>query len=72
MIKLRIIKWTEHVAQKREIKMSSQFWSENLKARERLEHLGVHGKDIIMNFRDVNWVHRPRGRDQWRAFVKTV
>jgi hypothetical protein len=49
----------------------------NLKGRDHLEDLGVDGKDIRMDVREigwegVQWIHLDQDRDQWWDVVKTV
>jgi hypothetical protein len=41
VIKSRRMRWAEHVARMREMRMNTIFWLENLKGREHLEDLDI-------------------------------
>jgi hypothetical protein len=50
---------------------------ENLKGKDNLEDLGVDGKIIRMDIREVewknvDWIHLAQDKGQWRAVVNTV
>jgi hypothetical protein len=52
-------------------------WLENLKGREHAEDLGVNGKNVRKDLREiglegVNWMHPSQDRDQCWALVNTV
>jgi hypothetical protein len=50
--------------------MNTKFLSENLKGRNHLEELGIDGKIIRMDHREiewegVDWMHLAQDRNQW-------
>jgi len=50
---------------------------ENLKKRDPLEDLGIHGANIRMELTEigwegVDWIHLSQDRDQWWALVNMV
>jgi len=46
-IKSRQMRWVGHTARMEAMRMHTTFWSENLKGKDHLEHLGVDGKIIL-------------------------
>jgi hypothetical protein len=59
--------------------MRTEFWSENLKARDHLKSLSIDERTILEwildkwgGGEDVEWVHLPQRRNQWWAIVNTV
>jgi len=59
-----MMRWAGHVAY-----MYAKCWSENLKGRDHLEDLGVDGKIVLVDLREigwegVNWMHRAQDRPQ--------
>jgi hypothetical protein len=57
--------------------MTTIFWMENLKKRDPLEDLGIHGANIRMELTEigwegVDWIHLSQDRDQWWALVNMV
>jgi hypothetical protein len=57
--------------------MHKKCWLESLKGRDHSEDLGVDGRIILKCIVGkwswgIDWIHLPKDRDRWRAFVKTV
>jgi hypothetical protein len=55
---------------------SYRIWFANLKERDRLEYLRVHGKIILKwifnRKRGVDWIDLAQDRDRWRALKSTI
>jgi hypothetical protein len=57
--------------------MHTIFWLGNLRERDHFEDLGVDGKNIRIDLREIEWVgvycmHLAQDSDQWRVFVNMV
>jgi 3-methyladenine DNA glycosylase AlkD len=55
-----------------------EFRSDNLKKRDHLEDLGIHGTIISkwilreIRWKGVDWIRLVQDRDQWRDLVKSL
>jgi sugar diacid utilization regulator len=49
-------------------------WSEDLKGRDHLKDLVIHGNTLKYNLEKlgVDWIHLAQNMDQWQAFVNIV
>lgn len=57
--------------------MNTEFYMAILKGREHLENLGVDGRIILTDLKEVGyqelyWINPARDRKQWRAPVETM
>jgi len=57
--------------------MRTKLWSEILKGKDRLKGLGIDGKNIGTDLREmccegVDWIRLDQDRNQWRALVNAV
>jgi hypothetical protein len=78
LIKLRRIRWAEHIAGMGKTRKAypTQFWSYSLRGRDQqLGDLGVDGRIIlkeILEKKGVDWIHLVQCRKQLQALVNTV
>jgi hypothetical protein len=47
VIKSRRLRWVKDAEHMGEMRMDTQFWSENMKGGDRLEDIGVEGRTIL-------------------------